>query len=245
MNPVVRTLVPAAVATAVVTSALAGLGTWQVRRLVWKTELIAMVDARTRATPIEAPTATAALSRDPAGFDYTPVTIEGRFVASVEARVHAILGAPRGRHRGVGTWSMAPLKRADGTIVWINRGFVPVGRTGEAAPSGTVRIEGLMRRAEPRGSSPGDEPSKGQFFVRDPLVLAAAFGLEAARVAPYTIDAGAGATPPSGLPQAGETRVSFENRHLGYAITWYGLALAAIGVFAAFARQRLRDAPGA
>jgi surfeit locus 1 family protein len=32
------------------------------------------------------------------------------------------------------------------------------------------------------------------------------------------------------------------NRHLEYALTWYGLALTLAGVFAAFARTRLRSA---
>ena len=42
------------------------------------------------------------------------------------------------------------------------------------------------------------------------------------------------------LPTAGETRMTYPNDHLGYAITWYGLALTCLGVFAAFARGRLR-----
>jgi surfeit locus 1 family protein len=31
------------------------------------------------------------------------------------------------------------------------------------------------------------------------------------------------------------------NNHLGYAITWYGLAAALVGVFAVWARRRLKD----
>jgi surfeit locus 1 family protein len=42
------------------------------------------------------------------------------------------------------------------------------------------------------------------------------------------------------LPQPNETKLTFTNNHLGYALTWYGLACTLIGVFAAFAWQRLR-----
>jgi surfeit locus 1 family protein len=35
--------------------------------------------------------------------------------------------------------------------------------------------------------------------------------------------------------------VNFPNNHLGYAITWFGLAAALFGVFAAFAWQRLKS----
>ena len=36
---------------------------------------------------------------------------------------------------------------------------------------------------------------------------------------------------PGGLPQGGETQLTFSNNHLQYAITWYGLALALAVVF--------------
>ncbi|MDO8534518.1 MAG: SURF1 family cytochrome oxidase biogenesis protein, partial [Xanthobacteraceae bacterium] len=50
----------------------------------------------------------------------------------------------------------------------------------------------------------------------------------------------ADATPnPGGLPQVGETLLVFPNNHLGYALTWYGLAAALAGVFSVFAWQRL------
>jgi surfeit locus 1 family protein len=46
---------------------------------------------------------------------------------------------------------------------------------------------------------------------------------------------------PGGLPQGGETLVQFPNNHLGYALTWFGLAGGLAGVFFVFARGRLRD----
>ncbi len=45
---------------------------------------------------------------------------------------------------------------------------------------------------------------------------------------------------PGDLPQGGETLLSFPNNHLGYAFTWFDMALALAGVFAAFAATRLR-----
>ena len=53
------------------------------------------------------------------------------------------------------------------------------------------------------------------------------------------IDADA-APGPGVLPQGGESRLVFPNNHLGYALTWFGLALALLGVFTVFAGQRLR-----
>ncbi|TBW34969.1 SURF1 family protein [Siculibacillus lacustris] len=245
MTSAVRALIAPAIATLVAAAILAGLGTWQVRRLAWKRDLIATVEARTRAPATPAPSLPEAAVIDPDALDWRHVRIEGRWLPGLQARVHAVVGEPHGRLGGLGVFVMAPLARDDGSIVWINRGFVPTalppGLSVAAPPAGPVAIEGILRRPEPRGAmTPADDRPHDLWFVRDPAKFAADFGLDPARVAPFTIDADASSTPPGGLPQAGETRVTFANDHLGYAITWYGLALAALGVFGVFARGRLR-----
>jgi surfeit locus 1 family protein len=57
---------------------------------------------------------------------------------------------------------------------------------------------------------------------------------------PFFVDAEASPENPGGFPKGGVTRLALSNRHLEYALTWYGLALTLIGVFAAFAVGRLR-----
>ena len=74
----------------------------------------------------------------------------------------------------------------------------------------------------------------------DPVAIAAALALPNGQVAPYTIDAAYDPTQPGGLPQGGESVVSFPNNHLMYALTWYGLGLVLAAVYIAFARGRLR-----
>jgi surfeit locus 1 family protein len=246
VTPALRGLLAPALATLVATAILAGLGTWQVRRLAWKTELIATVSARVHGPPIAAPGLAEARATAPDDLDWRRVKLSGRYLPGPEARIHAVLGEPHGRFGGPGVFLMAPLSRDDGSIVWINRGFVPAApppaTTIAPPPEGPVEIVGILRRSEPRGAfAPADDPAHRLWFVRDTAALAAAFGLDPTRVAPFSVDAEASATPASGLPQAGETRLSFPNDHLGYALTWYGLAAACLGVFAAFARRRLAD----
>ncbi|MGN6151858.1 MAG: SURF1 family cytochrome oxidase biogenesis protein, partial [Lysobacteraceae bacterium] len=53
---------------------------------------------------------------------------------------------------------------------------------------------------------------------------ARARGLPAAAVAPFFVDAEAGPRP-GGWPRGGLTVVTFRDAHLGYALTWFGLAL--------------------
>ena len=89
-----------------------------------------------------------------------------------------------------------------------------------AVPARDVTIEGWRARPSRAGlHSPTTFRAKNEWFVRDPPGCRRAYGLPVDRTLPYTIDAGVGATPPSGLPQVGETRLSFSDNHLGYALT--------------------------
>ena len=88
---------------------------------------------------------------------------------------------------------------------------------------------------------PGDNAAGNEWFSRDPALFAANASLPSPDVAPYIIDANFDPSLPGGLPQGGETVVDFPNNHLGYAITWFGLALCCAGVFLAFARGKLRE----
>jgi surfeit locus 1 family protein len=57
---------------------------------------------------------------------------------------------------------------------------------------------------------------------------------------PFFVDADAEPANPGGFPKGGVTRLTLPNRHLEYALTWYGLALTLVGVYAVFAAGRLR-----
>jgi surfeit locus 1 family protein len=221
---------------------LLGLGFWQLERRVWKEELIARVETRTHAPAQAIPAEADWPKLDAARDEYRVVTATGTFRHDREALVHTALSEPRGRFSGPGYWVLTPLALASGAVVIVNRGFVPADRRDpatrrEGQVEGPVTVTGLLRMPEaPNLFTPSNDPARGEWFVRDPRAIAAAFGL--ARVAPFTIDADA--TPnPGGLPAGGETRLNFPNNHLGYALTWFGLAAALAGVFGAFAWQRL------
>lgn len=202
---------------------LAGLGTWQVQRLHWKTDLIARVDARLAAEPVAAPEPdrwAQIASRD----EYTRVRLTGTFLHDKEALLVA------STERGPGYWVLTPLVQADGNAVIVNRGFVtgewrdPATRAaGQLA--GDATVTGLLRTSEAASwILRANDPAADRWYRRDPAALAKARGLD--RVAPFFVDADA--TPnPGGWPIGGMTRVVFNNHHLIYAITWYALALLA------------------
>ena len=72
--------------------------------------------------------------------------------------------------------------------------------------------------------------------MKDVPAIAGAAGVA---VAPVLIEADA--TPnPGGWPLGGQTRVDFPNDHLQYAVTWFGLALALLGVYLVYHHSRGR-----
>jgi len=212
---------------------LLALGVWQVERRAWKLDLIARVDQRVAAAPV-APPSDVDADRD----EYRHVRISGRFLNDREAQVAA------STVKGAGYWVMTPLQADDGTVVLVNRGFVPTENRDPATRAagqieGPVTITGLLRITEPKGGFlRSNEPAAERWYSRDVAAIAAARRLT--NVAPYFIDADA--TPnPGGLPIGGLTVIAFPNSHLIYAITWFGLAaLLAFGVGYAVRSERGR-----
>ena len=222
---------------------LIGLGTWQLERLAWKNALVATIAARMAAPPAPLPARSQWRTLDLDQWRYRRVEAIGTFDHAREVRIYTLLTDQNGPYGGPGYWIVAPLRLRDGGSVLVNRGFVPEAKADpatrpESHAAGETTVVGLLREPEDRNMfTPADVPEKRLFFTRDPQAIAAAMGV--ADAAPFTIDADA--TPnPGGLPQGGETRVAFPNRHLEYALTWYGLAAALVAVFAAFAWQTLR-----
>lgn len=218
---------------------LCSLGVWQIERLTWKQDLIARVEnrihAEARPLPPEQNWAQVNAERD----EYRHVRLEGKFRYDHEVFAYALLSDPRGKFSGPGYWVMTPLELDDGALVFVNRGFVPMDRMDlptrtNGQEAARVTVTGLLRLPEGRNwFTPPDDVARRIWQERNPMAIAKAESLT--RVAPFFVDADA--SGPGGLPQGGETRVTFSNNHLQYIVTWFGLALALIAVFAAFVRK--------
>lgn len=219
--------------------AFVALGSWQVVRLQWKLELIERVEARVHAAPVAAPGPGQWLSITAATHEYRHVQAEGEFDYAASAAVQAVT------ELGRGFWVMTPLRRADGSTVLVNRGFIPESERALAkAPGapGPVKVIGLLRMSEPGGGFLRDNaPSEDRWHSRDVAAIGAARAL--APLAPYFIDADAQAVrPPPGQPLGGLTVIAFHNNHLVYALTWYALAAMVAGAFF-WLRRAGRSAP--
>ena len=239
-----RSLVVPGLAAMIALAILIGLGTWQLQRKAWKEDLIQQIAARAYGEPgVVVPEEQWAGWRADQD-EFRKVRVTGTFLHEFEAPVYGLAPGERQGAPIQGYYLITPLRLATGAIVMINRGFVPTdlrdpARRPESLPAGEVTITGLVRAPEVRTSfTPGDDPARNQWFARDPQTIAAARNLE--RVAPFLIDADASPNP-GGWPRGGQTPLTLPNNHLQYAVTWYGIALTLIGVFTAFAWQRLKQ----
>ena len=185
-----------------------------------------------RAATLMAPPVAPPLTLEEArSLEFRRVVDDGVFLDDKEILVHAI--GPRG---GAGFDVLTPLRQANGRIVVVNRGFVPIDikdrakrRAGE--PAGLVHVAGRLRlppQQKPGWFVPDNAPRQGEWYWIDLPAMLAAQGL--APAAPFYIDADA--TPnPGGWPRGGVTLPALPNHHLQYAITWFSLAAAALVIY--------------
>jgi len=228
-----RPLVGLTIATLVAEVVLINLGLWQLRRLEWKEGLIAKTEQRLAAPPIALSLALDQARRG-ADVEYFPVETTGRYRHDRELFLYGVFDATPGY------FVYTPFERTRGEPVLVNRGFVPEELKPQSArldglPEGERRLVGVLRTPERLSGladrfRPQNDPDANLWFRRDPAAMAAATGISAPAV---TIDS-SGEENPGAWPRGGVTRTAFRNNHFGYALTWFGLAAALAGVYAAY-----------
>lgn len=222
---------------------LIGLGIWQLDRKTWKENLILTVTTRAARAPQDLPPRASWPRLVPEGNEYARVAFPVEFLDGEEALVYTAGSSLRADVKGQGYWVFAPARLAGGSVVLINRGFVPSDRKDaatrtEGAPRGSVDIVGYMRWPEARGLfTPADDVKGNVWYVRDPQAMAEAHKWQVA--APFYVDQEL-PVPPGGLPKPGKIEVQMPNNHLQYALTWFGLALALAGVYVVWLAGRFR-----
>ena len=216
---------------------LVSLGVWQVQRLQWKEGLIAEAEAAATRPPVSL--YDLADSGDPQEFRRVTIACPG-----LASAPYVELQSIQDGQAGVRLISACPIETETGMAiapVWlVDRGFVA--DTISARPpvlqnADLVTVTAMVRDTPPPGPMAAAADG-GHFYARDTAAMAEALGVTA-EVAPQTLFALTSSNPewlalkPSAPPAA------FSNNHLGYAITWFGLALALVGFYIALLRRQL------
>ncbi len=231
---------------------LVGLGVWQLQRRVAKHELIAALNERLAASPVDLPAAGAWGRLTAAKDEFRRVTFTATYAAQPDAMVYSAGSAVREDVTGPGTWAFLPARLSDGAIVAVNAGFVQntmqdraqQDRAAKRLVTGApVKLTGYLRFPETAGAlTPHEDAAKRLWFVRDHLAMARALGWGegGGPLAPFYIDLEA-PVPDSGMPKPGSLTVHLKDDHLQYAITWFSLAGAVLIAFGIWWRAQRRE----
>lgn len=211
------------------------LGVWQVQRLQWKLDLIDKAEAAAGQAPIPLE---AALALDDPEFRQVILACRG-----LNAAPFVELQTIEDGDAGVRLISACPVEGQG--MVLVDRGFLPAEtserpavRTGAAMP---IVIAGVVRQAPgPNALTP--PPSGRLFYGRDRAAMAQALGVTGA-VSPYTVYATTSANPELTALRPVAPPAAFSNNHLGYALTWFGMAVVLVAFYAALLLRRYRSTP--
>ena len=211
------------------------LGNWQMQRLEWKTTLLSEMNAAIEADPVLLPDDAFSLP------EYARVRISGVLDTEQNMYVHG-MGKVEGGERQPGFFVFTPLLRDGTPTLIINRGFVLPEFVDQMDPiEGDVQtgraFTGYVRNSyQKKTFIPDNNTATNRWFYANVDEMAAYAHID--RVVPRFVFVEPHEKQSDQLiPQ--ELRLDIPNNHLGYAITWYGLAMALLGVVFVYIRRKV------
>jgi surfeit locus 1 family protein len=209
-----------------------GLSIWQLERREWKLGILDRIATNQAAAPV---TLDELLKGTPLAREYGRVKVSGTFLNDKEFYL-----AARSLHDDVGMHVVTPVRTDAGRIVLFDRGWIPSAKKNPATRAagqlaGHVDLMGVIRRTQRKPYfAPANDPAKNFWFTVDvPLMRKIVGGAPDPKLDKFFLEADA--TPnPGGLPIGGQTRLNIPNDHLQYAITWFLIGLALVGVYIAY-----------
>ena len=221
---------PVLVASCLGLAILCSLGVWQVKRLAWKEGLIAQVDERMSAQPVSL--AEALKRRDEKqDIDYLRVRASGHYIQQPPLHRMSI------HQNGPGFDVLQAFLSDDNVFVLINRGTVSTDdKQPVDIPVGTLNIEGLAQlhnKGQGLFDAENDATSNLWFWWDIPAMLSASVPPDNSKVAPFILQLLPSPDLPA-RPIVTAPKAELRNNHLGYALTWFGLAASLLVVTGAF-----------
>lgn len=210
------------------TALLVSLGVWQLKRLAWKEALIAQVEMAGQAVPLTS------LPQDNfKDAEFRRITLSGQFLHDKE--IHK---TSKYRGQQVGYHVLTPLK-TEGSTILVNRGWVPAAKKEAEERPETVAVQnasvsGLLLAPQRKNPFLPDNDLKNNVWLYDDMQQMQGFTGEA--LYPLMLVA-VGDTKSDRLPVPSDGVIKLRNDHLGYAVSWFGLALIGLIMFGVYYRK--------
>lgn len=218
---------------------LLGLGTWQVKRMAIKNDLVKAVAEKSNSIPLLLPTIYAAQKED---LTFRQLLAGGFFLHKQEIVVQG-----KYLNSEQGAYVLTPLLLQDGSVLMVNRGWVPKSKVDpktrpESQPNRVQFLRGMgWVFDEPWRFLPKNQPSKNLWlWVTERDVMAYLQERNPGKFVYPIIFAQTDTVfgkNKDDLPIIPEKKIHIQNDHLQYAITWYVLALAVAGMYFIYRRS--------
>jgi len=188
---------------------LIALGVWQLQRHTWKTALLAEINTRIAAPPVELP-----WKLDPVRDRYLSVKVTGQTTGE-EADVLTSTA-----EQGPGFRIISQFETGEGRLVLVDEGFVPEAAKTDPRPPVKMSVTGNLAWPDEVDSfTPDPDLDKNFWYARDVPRIARELGAEPVLIVARDI----GGAKPRATPMPIDTS-GIPNNHLGYAIQWFGMA---------------------
>jgi surfeit locus 1 family protein len=230
-----RRVWPVLLASGLALTLLVSLGLWQLQRLAWKNQLIADYD---KAIGSEPTTLDQALDQFLKGqrIDGMKVKAIGKFASRDPLRLLA--STPQGP-----AWELVHgFELSSGSAVLVNRGKITHGQEFPSPTGAIVEIVGhIVWHDEGKGSfDVENNPDANEWYWWDVVAMTNQFSSTHLNPNYVVVNLVAGSPGTEGL-YVEAPKANLRNNHLGYAITWFGLAAVLVVMTGLFISTRPRQ----
>ena len=202
---------------------LLSLSLWQVKRLVWKTNLIEL-----RVSNFEGEPKNLFDIKKPNENEFKKVFIEGQLLNNLEFFMPAL-----SKNGNNGFHIIVPMEVEKKKLILFDTGWVPLAKKEKNKRLNNLIKEkkiftAVIRLPGRKGYfQPDNDNIKNFWFFVEPKLMEETISMKLEnRFYLEAVDNG-----PNGYPLGNQTRIYLRNNHLQYAITWFLIALSLIGVF--------------
>ena len=200
--------------------AMVNLGFWQLRRLDERKAFNTTVEARYDAEPRPIDDVLTA-GAEPGDLEWTPVTVTGTYQPDETMRI-----VNRSQNGFAGDNIVVPLELADGRLVLVNRGFLPLGLDLPPVADGEVAVTGRLRPSQVRRTGQLSDPEQGELVEAQRVDIERLAPQLDGEVLPMYVDRFESTPPePVDLEPVIKPDLS-EGSHLSYAVQWFIFTIA-------------------
>ena len=201
---------------------LVSLGTWQVKRLIWKNDLISFYLKQSTNNIINLHKENFVSEE----IEYRKVRLTGKFLNKKEVHITG-----KTYEGNAGFHVVTPFLMQNGNYVLVNRGWVSENYKEAKSRSFSLINEetsviGLIRYPQKKGYFvPENEPDNGFWFTIKPTEIKKHLKIDKETfIIKFYVDA-LRQEKKINLPIGIKEKINIRNQHLSYAITWYSLAI--------------------